>query len=98
MGEKNFVNPPYSNVTGFLQKAHTEIIKGNADLCVFLVFANTDTKWFHNYCYNQAELRFLKGRLKFLDENGNEQNTAMRPSMLVIFRKDMHKKQETNVI
>lgn len=86
-GERNFVNPPYSNVTGFLEKAHKELIKGNAKVCVFLVFANTDTKWFHNYCYNKAELRFLKGRLRFLDENGDEQNNAMRPSMIVILKK-----------
>lgn len=86
-GKRNFVNPPYSNVIGFLKKSKEEIENGNADLCVFLVFANTDTKWFHNYCYNKAELRFIKGRVKFLDENGNVKAGAMRPSMLVIFRR-----------
>ena len=54
---------------------------------MFLTFANTDTKWFHEYCYNKAELRFIKGRLKFLDETGKEKNSAMRPSMITILRK-----------
>ena len=90
-GKRNFVNPPYSNVTGFLKKAHKELKNGNADLCVFLVFSNTDTKWFHNYCYNQSELRFIKGRLKFVDENGETKNSAMRPSMIVIFRSENNK-------
>ena len=43
-GKRNFVNPPYSNVKGFLQKAHLEMEIGNADLCVFLTFSNTDTR------------------------------------------------------
>ena len=86
-GKRNFINPPYSNVIGFLKKAHYELKFGNAELCVFLTFSNTDTKWFHNYCYGIGELRFIKGRLKFEDENGNAKNSAMRPSMLVIFRK-----------
>lgn len=85
-GKRNFVNPPYSKVKEFLQKAHKEIEKGNAELCVFLVFANTDTRWFHDYCYKKAELRFLKGRLKFVDAQGNNNNSAMRPSMLVILK------------
>ena len=41
----------------------------------------------HDYCYHKAELRFLKGRLKFLDENGFEKHDSMRPSMLMVFNK-----------
>ena len=85
-GKRNFVNPPYSKVKEFLKKAHEEINKGNAEVCVFLVFANTDTKWFHDYCYGQSELRFIKGRLKFIDAQGNADNSAMRPSMIVILK------------
>jgi len=58
----------------------------------FLTFSNTDTKWFHNYIYGKAEIRFIKGRLRFLDENGKRKNSAMRPSMIVIMRKT----KETN--
>ena len=34
------------------------------------------------YIYNKAEIRFIKGRLKF----GNSKNAAPFPSMIVIFR------------
>tara|TARA_R100001082_G_C4215452_1_gene96903 strand:+ start:48 stop:473 length:426 start_codon:yes stop_codon:yes gene_type:complete len=88
-GESNFVNPPYSNVKGFLQKAHEQLNKGIAKKIVFLTFANTDTKWFHDYCYGQCELRFIKGRLKFLDASGQVKNSAMRPSMLMIFKQNI---------
>ena len=87
-GKSNFVNPPYSNVKGFLQKAHEQLDKGDSKHNSFLNLANTDTKWFHDYCYGQSELRFIKGRLKFLDASGQEQNSAMRPSMLIIFKKN----------
>ena len=48
-----------------------------------LLPARTDTKWFHNYIYQQpsVELIFLKGRLKF----GDGKNSAPFPSMLAIF-------------
>ena len=79
--ERVFVNPPYSNIKGFLIKAHQEISLGNSKIVVFLISSRTDTKWFHDYVYGQAELRFIKGRLKF----GNSKNSAPFPSMLCIF-------------
>lgn len=85
-GKRNYINPPYSKIKAFLIKGWKEIENGNAEVCVFLTFSNTDTKWFHDYLYKQVELRFLKGRLKFLDENGKVQNSAMRPSMIAILR------------
>ena len=32
------------------------------------------------------EIRFIKGRLKFLNESGQEQDPAPFPSMVVLFR------------
>ena len=51
---------------------------------VCLVPARTDTKWFHDFVLGKAEIRFIRGRLKF----GNSKNSAPFPSMLVIYRKD----------
>jgi len=62
-----FVNPPYSQIKTWLEKAHEELNKGNAENIVFLTFANTDTKWFHDLVLDKAEIRFIKGRLKFND-------------------------------
>ena len=49
---------------------------------VMLLPARTDTKWFHDYIYGKAEIRFVRGRLKF----GKSKNSAPFPSMIVIFR------------
>lgn len=80
-----FVNPPYSNVAPFLEKGIQELENGNAKLVVYLLAARTDTRWFHKYVNNNvnAQIRFIKGRLKF----GESKNSAPFPSMLVIFRK-----------
>ena len=82
-GEVVFCNPPYSD------KQQTEWVKKcwehgqSGGLAVMLIPARTDTKRFHQYIYNNdnAEIRFIKGRLKF----GNSKNSAPFPSMIVIF-------------
>lgn len=85
-GKRCFINPPYSKVKEFLEKATNEISNGNTDVAVFLTFSNTDTKWFHKYLYNKSEIRFIKGRLKFWHPNKTDTNSAMRPSMICILR------------
>lgn len=79
-----FVNPPYSNIGNFLNKARLELKKGNIELAVFLIPSRTDTKWFHKHVWNVAEIRFIKGRLKF----GGSKNSAPFPSMLAIYRRN----------
>lgn len=80
-GCKVFVNPPYSNIAEWVKKAFYEGHKDNT-LVVLLIPSRTDTRYFHDYILNRAEIRFIKGRLKF----GNSKNSAPFPSMIVIFR------------
>lgn len=69
-------NPPYGRKIGEWVKKASE---SNAKV-VMLLPARTDTIWFHKYIYKKAEIRFIKGRLKF----GNSKNSAPFPSMIVI--------------
>lgn len=74
-------NPPYGREIGkWVAKAYSASAGGAT--VVMLIPARTDTKWFHDYIYEKAEIRFVKGRLKF----GGSQNSAPFPSMVVIFR------------
>ena len=74
-------NPPYGRSIGkWVEKSYEEYCKGN--IIVMLLPARTDTKWFHNYIYGKAEIRFIKGRLKF----GNSKNSAPFPSMICIYK------------
>jgi site-specific DNA-methyltransferase (adenine-specific) len=84
-GTSTFCNPPYSNVSKWIQKAHTEWRKGKT--IVLLIYAITDTIAFHKYIYGFAELRFIKGRVKFIDPNNPQKSSpAPKASMLVIFK------------
>ncbi len=84
-----FCNPPYSKITEFLKKGILELKAGRIELVVYLIFANTDTKFFHNLIKDKAQIRFIKGRVTFVgwDALGNIiKNSAMRPSMLAIYK------------
>ena len=74
-------NPPYGREIYLWIKRAVLAADGGATV-VMLLPARTDTKWFHDFVYNRAEIRFLRGRLKF----GGAKNSAPFPSMLAIFR------------
>jgi len=80
--DKNFVNPPYSQISKWIDKAIKENKKNKA--VVMLLPARTDTKWFHKALANKAEVFYIKGRLKFDDGN----NSAPFPSIYLIFKAD----------
>lgn len=76
-------NPPYGrNIGQWVKRAFLASSTGYAELVVMLLPARTDTRWFREYIYNKAEIRFVKGRLKF----GGSKNSAPFPSMVVVFR------------
>lgn len=86
-GGSVFCNPPYGREIGkWVKKAYEESLKEKNPI-VLLIPARTDTKWFHDYIYNKAEIRFIKGRLKFEDEDGNSSDSAPFPSMIVIYNR-----------
>lgn len=83
-GNRVYCNPPYGREIGkWVEKCFVEGKKKNT-MCVMLIPARTDTKWFHDYIYKKpnVEYRFIKGRLKF----GDSKNSAPFPSMVVVFR------------
>lgn len=80
-----FCNPPYGKeICKWVEKAFTECKKGAT--VVLLIPARTDTRYFHQFIYKQHEIRFIKGRLKFIDEFGNEGKAAPFPSMIVVMK------------
>ena len=83
-GQSVFCNPPYGRQIGkWVQKALEESQKPGT-VVVMLIPARTDTSWFHDYIYGKAEVRFVRGRIKF----GEAKNNAPFPSMIVVFGGD----------
>ena len=82
-GEIVFCNPPYGrDVQNWVKKCFNEVYAGKCRCAVMLLPARTDTRWFHEYIYHKAEVRFVKGRLKF----GGQNQSAPFPSMVIVFR------------
>lgn len=82
-GRTVFCNPPYGRqIVKWVRKAYEEAKKPETTV-VLLVPARTDTKWFHEYIYDKAEIRFIRGRLHF----NNSKQCAPFPSMVVVWRK-----------
>lgn len=79
-GYRVFCNPPYSEISNWVEKCYREGIKDNT-VVVMLIPSRTDTRYFHNFIYQRAEVRFVRGRVKF----GGKSNAPF-PSMIVIFR------------
>ena len=75
-----YVNPPYSDILPWMDKAAAEASQGKT--VVLLVPSRTDTRWWHEYAMRAAEIRFIRGRLKF----GGAKTPAPFPSCVVIFR------------
>ncbi len=80
-----FCNPPYGKeVPKWVHKAY-ESVREPGTVVVMLLPARTDTRWFQEWIYHRAEVRFLCGRVKF-ELNGVAQSAAPFPSMVVVFR------------
>ena len=82
-GHVVFCNPPCGKeIAGWVRYSYEQSQKQNTTV-VMLIPARTDTRYFHDYIYGKAEIRFIKGRLKF----GDATTAAPFPSMVVIYRK-----------
>lgn len=68
-----FCNPPYGREIGkWVKKGYEESQKPGTTV-VMLIPDRTDTSYFHDYIFNgkATEVRFIRGRLTFTDEEGN---------------------------
>jgi site-specific DNA-methyltransferase (adenine-specific) len=82
-GETVFCNPPYGRrQDAWVRKCREHGAGGG--VAVMLIPARTDTARFHDLILGNAEIRFLRGRLKF----GGAKDSAPFPSMVVVFRRE----------
>ena len=77
-GERVWCNPPY----GREQKAFVEkAAECKAQVAVLLIPARPDTAVWHDYIFPLAEVRFIRGRIRFV----GGASSAPFPSAIVIF-------------
>ena len=75
-------NPPFGNVTPWLQKAVRSTQAGTLVVC--LLPSRTGTRWFRSYVLPHAEIRYVAKRLRF-----NQADRARFDVFVAIFRPPM---------
>lgn len=94
-GERVFLNPPYSKILPWLQKAHESTRRGATVVC--LLHADNSTEWYR-FCLDHAhEIRQVTERIRFLNpHNGFLMGSGFnRPSIIAVFRPGI---REGNVV
>jgi len=86
-GGSVWLNPPYGRSIGsWIDKAILESREGCR--VVVLVFACTDTRWFKRAWASATEVRFIHGRIRFIDpDTGEPGSPAPKGSCILIFEK-----------
>lgn len=89
--ETVFCNPPYSSRTksnpgqdAWVRKCWEESKKPGTTV-VALLPSRTDTARFHDYILGKAEIRFIRGRVRFID-HGKPAGTPLFGSIICIWR------------
>ncbi len=79
-------NPPYGReVSNWCKKALEQSKKGTTT--VLLIPCKTNTNWWHDIVIPNAEVRFLRGRVKFMYTDGKQSTQALPwPLAFVIYR------------
>ncbi len=76
--EINFVNPPYTLLKEFVNKALLEFDKFHST--IMLLPCKTDQEWFHKLSYFHQDILWIRKRLKFK----NNKWSATQPHFLVM--------------
>lgn len=82
-----WLNPPYSDPKPWCQKAVAETQAGRAVVVVALLPAATDTGWFHDWVLPLAEVRYRRGRIRFLGWMGTPIGMPKHGNIIAIYRR-----------
>lgn len=87
-----YINPVYGRfLPKVMARGREQIERGHSRTIVWVLPSRTDTRWFHDYCWDRAkhrprpgvQVRFRPGREKF----GDAKDVAPFPTMIVVFKK-----------
>ena len=83
-GQRVFMNPPYGKeIYAWTRKAREE---SSGALIVGLLPASTDLRWWHEDVVDHAEIRFIRGRVRFLTD-GPYRASGFFASVIVIWQR-----------
>lgn len=80
-GANTYINPPYSSIELWVDKAIDESKKNPKNFYVMLLPSRTDRPWFRKMFSKAIAVCFMNKRLKF----SNAKNNAPFPSLIAVF-------------
>ena len=82
-----WMNPPYAQplIGDFCTKLVAEIDAGRVEQACVLVNNATDTAWFHDLFSRCAAVCFVRGRIKFIDKQGNASGAPLQGQAISYF-------------
>lgn len=91
-GRNIWLNPPYGKDVGeWVRRAWVEsqmATDHHPKTVTVLIFARTDTQWWHDWAMRASKITFIKGRLTFYRE-GSKGEAAPAPSALLTFARNL---------
>ena len=86
-GKRCFINPPYSQplVAQFSEALVSKYKKGEVSAACILVNNSTDSEWFQNIIAVSSAVCFFKGRIRFLNADGNIVDSTPLQGQAVIY-------------
>lgn len=85
----SYCNPPYKTCDKWVKKAYAEF--QNGAVCVLLIPARTETKYWQNYILNKGEatrpnitVKFLRKGLKFLNPDTHEEMGVFKNALAIV--------------
>lgn len=83
-----WLNPPYGrDLKHWVKKAYESSLH-RSGLLVMLIPSRTDTSYWHDYIFDKAQIKFIRGRLKF-ENGGVASQPAPFPSALITFGRNI---------
>ena len=85
-----WINPPYSKelIEPFVVKLVEHVEAGDISEAILLVDNRTDTAWFHRAANCASRICFTRGRIRFLQPDGQQPGTPTNGSALLYFGAD----------
>jgi len=82
-----WMNPPYAQplISDFCNAITTKFLSGEVDQAIVLVNNATETAWFQQMLTAASSVCFPKGRIKFLDEEGNPSGAPLQGQAILYF-------------
>ena len=86
-GPRVFMNPPYSQplIAEFSEAIASRIESGKVEEACVLVNNATETAWFQRMMVVATAVAFIKGRIQFLDMNGNPVRAPLQGQCVLYF-------------